>query len=326
MYGCIPEHLVNEVEIALIARADNHSRCYGMLNWGDSIDMGYTLQGRGGGKPVWSNNEYDYPHSCALMYARTGIRRFLDYLIVSAKHQMDVDVCHYSKNPLRIGGQWEHTAGHCKNGIMVCSHEWVEGVIDYYHFTGDERGLETAISIGDNILRLLDTPMYAKPEKPMREKLAGLYEHLLHYMWRQEMKKWLAKCEWIIDSFKIWEEEYGNWLAPYTDNTLIRVGFMISVAAGSVMRYYRVFPREDIKQMLIRAIDDIVENCTLDNGLFYYKELPSLSRNGNNTLLLESLAIAYELTGDKKYLEYGFKTFETNINNTGRAGVGSKRL
>ena len=65
--------------------------------------------------------------------------------------------------------------------------------------------------------------------------------------------------------------------------------------------------------MLIRAIDDIVENCTLDNGLFYYKELPSLSRNGNNTLLLESLAIAYELTGDKKYLEYGFKTFETNI-------------
>ena len=44
--------------------------------------------------------------------------------------------------------------------------------------------------------------------------------------------------------------------------------------------------REDIKQMLIRAIDDIVENCTLDNGLFYYKELPSLSRNGNNTCLL----------------------------------------
>ena len=36
-------------------------------------------------------------------------------------------------------------------------------------------------------------------------------------------------------------------------------------------RYYRVFPREDIKQMLIRAIDDIVENCTLDNGLLYYK-------------------------------------------------------
>lgn len=115
---------------------------------------------------------------------------------------MDVDVCHYSKNPLRIGGQWEHTAGHCKNGIMVCSHEWVEGVIDYYHFTGDERGLETAISIGDNILRLLDTPMYANREKPMREKLAGLYVHLLHYMWRQEMKNGLQNASGLLTALR----------------------------------------------------------------------------------------------------------------------------
>lgn len=321
-----PQHLTDEVEIALIARADNHSRCYGMINWGDSVDMGYTKQGRGGGKLVWSNNEYDYPHSCALMYARTGVRRFLDYLIVSAKHQMDIDVCHYSSNPLRIGGQWEHTAGHCKNGIMVCSHEWVEGMLDYYHFTGDDRGLETAIGIGDNILRLLDTPMYAKPGEANARETGWALRALTALYVETRDDKWLGKCEWIIDSFKIWEEEYGNWLAPYTDNTLIRVGFMISVAVGSVMRYYRVFPREDIKQMLIRAVDDMVENCTLDNGLFYYKELPSLSRNGNNTLLLESLAIAYELTGDKKYLEYGFKTFETNINNTQRAGVGSKQI
>ena len=92
MMDVFPEKRIDEVEIALIAKADNHSRGYGFINWGDSVDMGYTRQGRGGGKPVWSNNEYDYPHSCALMYARTGVRRFLDYLIVSAKHQMDIDV------------------------------------------------------------------------------------------------------------------------------------------------------------------------------------------------------------------------------------------
>lgn len=44
---------------------------------------------------------------------------------------------------------------------MVCSHEWVEGLLDYYHFSGDERGLASAIGIGENVLRLLDTPMYA---------------------------------------------------------------------------------------------------------------------------------------------------------------------
>ena len=63
---------------------------------------------------------------------------------------------------LRIGGQWEHTAGHCKNGIMVCSHEWVEGVYLITIILQVMREVyETAIGIGENILKLLDTPMYA---------------------------------------------------------------------------------------------------------------------------------------------------------------------
>lgn len=326
MLDVFPDKYDEDVEIALMAKADGHSRCYGMLNWGDTVDMGYTVQGRGGGKPVWSNNEYDYPHACALMYARTGVRRFLDYLIVAAKHWMDVDICHYSSNPLRIGGQWEHTAGHCKNGVMVCSHEWVEGLLDYYHFTGDERGYEAAVGIGENVLRLLETPMYQVPGEANARETGWALRTLIALYVETNDKKWLAKCDWIIDSFKKWEEEYGDWLSPYTDNTAIRVGFMISVAVGSVMRYYRVFPREDVKQMLIHAVDDLVENCYMDNGLFYYKELPSLARNGNNTLLLESLAIAYELTGDASYLKYGLKTFRKAINEASGGAVGIKTI
>lgn len=326
MLNVFPEKINEDVEIALMAKADGHSRCYGMLNWGDTVDMGYTVQGRGGGKPVWSNNEYDYPHACALMYARTGVRRFLDYLIVSAKHWMDVDICHYSSNPLRIGGQWEHTAGHCKNGVMVCSHEWVEGLLDYYHLTGDERGLESAIGIGENVLKLLETPMYQVPGEANARETGWALRTLTALYVETNDKKWLAKCDWIIDSFKKWEEEYGDWLSPYTDNTAIRVGFMISVAVGSVMRYYRVFPREDIKKMIINAVDDLIENCYMDNGLFYYKELPSLSRNGNNTLLLESLAIAYELTGNASYLKYGLKTFRSTLNENSGGAVGVKTV
>lgn len=325
MLDVFPEKKNDDVEIALMGKADAHARCYGMLNWGDTWDSGYTMQGRGNGKVVWSNNEYDFPHSCALQYARTGVRRFLDYLFVTAKHWMDVDICHYSRNPLRIGGQWEHTAGHCVNGIMVCSHEWVEGLLDYYHFSGDERGLEAAVGIGENVLRLLDTPMYAHAGEANARETGWALRTLTALYIEDHNEKWIAKCDWIIDSFKMWEEQYGSWLAPYTDNTAIRVGFMISVAVGSVMRYYRVFPREDIKEMLIRAVDDLIENCLMDNGLFYYKELPSLARLGNNTLLLESLAIAYELTGDKKYLVPGIKTFEKAIYEKPATINGAKR-
>ncbi len=320
-----PEKIDSEVELSLIARCDGHGRALGMLNFGDAPDANYTAQGRGNGKLVWSNNEYDFPHACALQYARTGERRFLDYLIASARHWMDVDVCHYSDNPLHLGGQWEHCAQHCGMD-MVCSHEWVEGLLDYYHFTGEKRAFDTAIGIGENILRLLETPAYqVSGESNARETGWALRSLTALYVETHD-EKWLAKSEWIISHFKEWSAEYGGWIAPYTDNTLIRVGFMISVAVGSLMRYYRVFPDEELKQMLLDAVDDLIENGMLGNGVFYYKELPSLSRIGTNTLLLEALTIGYELTGDTKYLSYGMSTFKSSIRSKPSGAPGTKAI
>lgn len=322
-----------EVEQALIAKADGHARAYGMLNFGDVPDMNYMTQGRGGGDLVWTNNEYDFPHACALLYVRTGIRRFLDYTIAAASHWMDVDVCHYSDNPLFVGGQWEHTNGHCKGNVisrdrlMVCSHQWVEGLLDYYHLTGDERGLETALGIGENVLRLLKTPMYAKVGEANARETGWALRSLTALYSETGDSNWLAPSQKILEDFKTWEAQYGNWLAPYTDNTVIRVGFMIAVAIGSVMRYYREFPDASLKNMILEAVDDLVENCYMERtGLFYYKELPSLERLGNNTLLLEALAIAYELTGDGQYLRYGERTFQKAICETAGGSLGKKTV
>ncbi len=316
-----------DVEQSLVGRADGHCRAYGMLNFGDSYDSAYTAQGRGGGDLVWCNNEYDYPHACALLYARTGIRRFLDYNIASCSHWMDVDVCHYHSNPMYVGGQWEHTGGHCKNGVMVCSHEWVEGLLDYYHFTGDERGLETALGIGENVLRLLNTPLYAKVGEANARETGWALRTLTALYVETRDDRWLTKCDSILNDFKVWEEQYGHWLAPYTDNTLVRVGFMISIAVGSVMRYYREFPDPELKAMMLRAVDDLIENCYMEKlGCFYYKELPSLNRLGNNLLLLEALAIAYELTGNAEYLKPGINTFKKAVDAPNPGAVGTKKI
>lgn len=324
---------LDDVEISLIDKADNHARCYGMLNFGDAPDPGYTAQGRGCGNLVWTNNEYDYPHAMYMMYARTGIRRFLDYATVAAYHWMDVDICHYSGNPLRAGGQWEHTrrhtggseAGKGSAGEMVCSHEWVEGLLDLYHFTGDERALESAIGIGENVLRLLDTPMYQVPGEANARETGWALRTLTALYIETGDKKWTDKSEWIISQFEAWNDRYGKWLSPYTDNTTIRVGFMISVAVGSLMRYYRVFPSDSLKKMILGAIDDLTENFMTRQGIFIYKELPSLDRSGTNTLLLESMATGYELTGNPKYLEFGKKTFLRSLNN-GALSLGGKKI
>lgn len=307
------------------SKADSHARCYGLLNWGDSPDPGYTSQGRGLGELVWTNNEYDYPHQAALLYSRTATRRYLDYLFVTAEHWIDVDICHYSNDPLIMNGQWMHTNNHCLNSKIVCSHEWVEGLLDYYHFTGDRYAFDCAINIGDNILRLLDTDTFKqKGEISARETGWALRSMVALYKETFD-KKWLAKCDWIVGHFKEWEDTYGHWLSPYMDTVTIRVPFMISIAACSLMRYYRINHDEDLKQLILRQIDDLIDNCYTPMGVFYYKELPSLARLGNNTIILEALTYAYELTNNKDYLTYGISTFKNAISSS-NGGGGAKKV
>jgi hypothetical protein len=299
---------IDKIERILINKADARGKAYGILHWGDAPDLGYTEQGRGNGEPVWTNNEYDFPHAAMLMYARSAERRMLDYMIVTAEHWMDVDVCHYSRNPLRYEAQISHSANHV-SGDVEASHEWVEGLLDYYHQTGEYSAYETAIGIGENVLRQLKQPKYQQKGGINARETGWALRSLVALYKETQEDKWLEPAETIVQHFEAWKEEYGGWLAPYTDHTIIRIPFMIAVAVGSLMRFYRIRPQEKIKIMILDAVTDMIENCILENGLFYYKELPSLRRLGNNTLVLEALAYAYELTGNVNYINKGLATF-----------------
>jgi hypothetical protein len=311
------------IEAGLLSRADSTGRAYGILAWGDAVDASYTDQGRGGGKVVWTNNEYDYPHACMLMFARTGQRRFRDKLLAAARHWMDVDICHHSDDPLLRGAQIMHSANHV-SGKVVPSHEWVEGLLDYYHQTGDPRGLESALGIGENVLRMLETPMFQKKGEINARETGWALRSLTALYVETGDEKWLEKCEWILGHFVEWKKEFGLWLSPYTSHTAIRVPFMISVAAGSLMRYYRVRPSDTVKDLIISAMDDLLDNARLPDGLFFYKELPSLRHVSVNTIILEALSYAYELSGDKKYLEGGLPLFRV-VSGPRGGGPGSNR-
>ncbi len=313
-HGLFVDNKQVECERALITSIDKRGRAYGMLHWGDCPDEGYSQQGRGNGEPVWTNNEYDFPYAAFQMYVRTGERRFLDYLLIAAAHWVDVDVCHYSEEPLRQGAQIIHSAGHT-SGYVEISHEWVEGLFSYYYMTGDSFVYDTVIGIGENILRHLDEPRYHKKGEINARETGWALRALVALYKETNDPYWLKKTDFIISHFNEWSNMYGgSWLAPYTSHTKIRVPFMIAIAASSLMRYYHIKPNESIRKMILDAVDDLLDNALMDNGLFYYKELPSLRRLGANTLVLEALAYAYELTGDRKYLEAGLPTFNEYLN------------
>ena len=136
-----PECVPGKIMTHLIRIHDGRPKGLGMLHFGDAPDAGYTNQGRGVGSTVWVNNEYDRAHACTAFYALTGERRMLDSALVAARHWLDVDLCHYSTDPLRHGGLVTHSAHHV-SGRVIPSHEWVEGFLDYYHLTGRKEGLD----------------------------------------------------------------------------------------------------------------------------------------------------------------------------------------
>ncbi|GBG05588.1 hypothetical protein PAT3040_00072 [Paenibacillus agaridevorans] len=305
------------VERGFYRMADGRSKTYGMLYWGDAPDKNYTFQGRGGGDWVWVNNEYDLPHAMMHLYARTGKRRFYDYLLRAVEHWKDVDILHYSSNPMRHQGQVMHSANHVTGEVKVC-HEWVEGLLDYYHLTGEESALEAAIGIGENIMRLLSTPRY-QGEGGISARESGWALRSLGALYNETYDdKWLQSADHIVDHFEEWKNKYGAWLAPAAGHVVYRSGFMICIAVNSLMRYYRIRPEVRIKQMIIDAMEDYVEHCYVKaTGLFYYKELPSTQHLHTNPICLESLSYAFEFTGDKKFLEVGRVTFKEAIQTVG---------
>lgn len=307
------DQFIDWVERGFYRMADGRAKTFGMLHWGDAPDKGYTFQGRGGGDWVWVNNEYDLPHAMMHLFARTGRRRFYDYMLRGAEHWMDVDICHFSEDPLRQSGQIMHSAKHVTGSVKIC-HEWVEGLLDYYHMTGEQSALVAAIGIGDNICRILSTPRY-QGEGGIAARESGWALRSLTALYNETYEdKWLHAADRIVDHFETWKNKYGTFLSPATDHTVYRSGFMICVAVNSLMRYYRIRPQERIKQMIVDVMDDYLEHCYVkETGLFYYKELPSTQKLHSNPICLEALSHAYEFTGNVKFLEAGRATFREGI-------------
>ena len=272
-----------------------------MFHFGDAPDSGYTDQGRGGGESVWVNNEYDRPHCCALFYGLTGQRRALNSALVCARHWLDVDLCHYSPDPLLHGGLKIHTRYHV-TGRVTPSHEWTEGFLDYYFLTGRLEGLEAAVSVAENVLRHMARPEMSEPgATSVREggwalrAMVGMWLGTGEERWRDESRR-------IVDTFLQWADGYGALLAPYTSHSMPRVPFMISLTVASLGRYLLVADDARVKNLIVEVMDDLIAHCLGPDGIFYYKELPSLQRTAPTPHALEALTYAFRISGDRRYL------------------------
>jgi len=297
-----PTNKNQAIEGSLINLGDGRNQGLGMMHWGDGPDHGYTQQGRGKGELVWTNNEYDFPHAMFLFFAKTGERRFRDVACVATQHWIDVDFCHHSDDPLKMGGQPIHTAGHVTGGVTP-SHEWTEGLLDYYHMTGKREALQKAISIADNILRHLASPKFSQAGGQQARETGWAMRGLIAVYNETRNEKYLDACKAIAEQFLEWKEKWGAFLAPYTSHTLVRVPFMISIAINALHRYHMATNDERIPPLIVEEMYDLLDHCIMPDGRFFYKELPSLNRRAGGSREMEALCHAYEHSGDRRFLE-----------------------
>jgi hypothetical protein len=274
----------------------------GMFNFGDYWDGA-----------SWNNNEYDTLHWLLVQYVRTGDRAMLDKMLVLGEHQIDIDICHYTHKPFRLNGAIEHSAEHAMGNVAAC-HQWAEGILDYYHHTGDERALETARLMVKNLidmleLHLLPNSRYGAPRQMgwVLRAISSVYAET----WDSSL---LSPCEKIVRRFQEWQDEFGCWLSYYTLHSQVRVPFMQSVGIRGLGFFESIKSDQQIRKMVVHEVDDIIKNCTSYSGRPYYKELPNLQMDGLAGHWFECLLYAYRYTGNKSYIVDNKKMFTDFVN------------
>ena len=323
---CFPDRVPGRIMTRLIETHDARPEAMGMLHFGDGPDTGYTNQGRGQGSTVWVNNEYDRSHACALFYSLTGERRVLESSLVAARHWLDVDLCHYSPDPLRHGGLVIHTAHHV-TGSVTPSHEWVEGFLDYYHLTGRTEGLEAAHMVADNLLRHLERPHMRQPGAAQAREGGWALRAMVAMVQETPETKYREAAQQLVELFLAWPGQFGGMLAPYTSHSMPRVPFMITIALNSLARFLLIKEDERVKTLIVETVDDVLDHCLGPDGILYYKEFPSLRRPAPTVHAIEAFTHAYRLSGRVQYLHAALRQFDALFGQPVSASrTGAKRV
>ena len=120
---------------------------------------------------------------------------------------------------------------------MTPSHEWVEGLLDYYYLTGRKEGLDAAYGVAENIMRHMAQPRMRTPGDAQTREGGWALRAMVSMALATGEERFTAEASRLVDLFLSWDQMYGGMLAPYTSHTMPRVVFMISLTVNSIARY-----------------------------------------------------------------------------------------
>jgi len=286
-------------------------REYGMLNFGDWWgERGFD----------WGNMEYDTPQAFILQYIRSGDSRFFKAAEEAARHYMDVDTVHHSRDRKRVGMVYAHCLCHVgdyypdnyrkgaiSSGLGTISHTWIDGLLDYYFLTGYRRSFEVAKKIADRY-----ASYYTVNYDFTNCRNPGWHLILTTAMYNATYDEFYLNAAKIIVR-RVLERQtpnVGGWLRqmmPGHCHCIPRhrgnAGFMVGILLSGLKRYHEITGDKSVADSIVKGADFLINDMWIPNlKCFRYTSCPkSEAAPLLNSLILEGISYAHRLSGKERF-------------------------
>ena len=301
---------------------------FGMLNYGDQW-------GERGAN--WANGEYDHHHTSAQMMVRGHDPYAWNQLMRDqARHDHDVDLCHFHDQAGYIGGSWAHSIGHVGSYIdqqmegqygspragQSPTHTWTRGTTEYFMLTGDPAGIEAARTISDH---------YGGTWLNNYDFTNGRYPgwHLIATMATYHATGdpfYLNAARIIVDRVMERRTPGGGWIRQllpghcYCEPRCSGLcSFMQGILGVGLHDYWLATGDERVEEAIPEAarvvLDEIWED---DVEMFRYTSCPNSSLTSSRADTLGGLMLfAWELSGDPQFADVAIRSMNLGFEDLG---------
>ena len=303
-------------------------RDYGMLNYGDYF----------AGNRTWGNTEYDTGFVAFLQWARSGDLKYFEEACRASVHHRDVDTCHVSSDPGRIGGVYRHSIGHVGEyysyedraapavtlddegfkkrsqsggvpwGTFTVSHTWIDGFLLHYFLTGDRRSFQTAVEVADRY----------GGEHSRNYDFTNCRNNGWHLILTMEMYRatgdpfYLNAAHIIVERTLDRQTEEGAWkrmlafghcMCEHPPRHMGNAGFMVGILLVGLKFYHQATGDPRVAESIIRGAGWLVDVLWKGNG-FQYTTCPNSGLKSEDMgQMITGLCYAWRIRGDERIRE-----------------------
>jgi rhamnogalacturonyl hydrolase YesR len=245
----------------------------------------------------------------------TGDPRWFDRLEATVRHIIDIDVCHASKeHPDWVGSIHAYNGTNHTTAGPWNAMQRTKGTLAYWRLTGDIDARDAALGVADSAVRA----QRAVGAGSVRDHAGVLYCLTAAYDETRESKYLEAAKRVAHDAMKridarrgCYSEIHGN--VSYRGN----VPWMCAQLAEPMYDYYVQSGDLDAANTVVGLAESILtDNRTRDvpGDVYGYSHNPHFNKTSNyHILIAPSVLYAYELTGDRFFLEQARAMYRQTI-------------